>query len=117
MIPVYENYVGYRPPRYVRRAVAKVIQELPAQYLDGVESVVLTNGEAIGKGKVRHKGRKHARRECLGFYHPGKNGDRPWIEIVVDNAIAAFARPGWVGRVLVRLPDAAERLLKPGRIG
>jgi hypothetical protein len=89
MIPVYENYQGYQPPPHVNLTICRLLRGVPEGYLSGLRSVVLTNGSAVGKGKtMRVAGRKHARRDCLGFYHPERRGEPPWIEIVVDNIVA-----------------------------
>jgi hypothetical protein len=99
IIPLYENYRDYHPPRYVRKTVEKLLSWLPNKYLSGLQSVVLTNANAIGKGKTRRVGgRKYVRRECLAFYHSVKRGEAPWIEIVVDNVLAG------IPRILRRLP-------------
>jgi len=77
---------------------------LPNRYLSGLQSVILTNSLAIGSGKTRRvKGKKYLRKECLGFYHRKWNDQEAWIEIVVDNVIAAFFRPD-MPRVLSRVP-------------
>jgi hypothetical protein len=90
MIPIHENYKAYRPPRQVLSTVSKLMGEIPAGYLSDLESVVLTNSTAIGRGKnMRIAGRKHAPNQYLGFYHPAWKGQRAWIEIVVDNVVTA----------------------------
>jgi hypothetical protein len=89
MVPLCENYKDYQPPRFVHRTVANLLACVPKQYLTGLQSVVLTNAKAIGKGKTtRVEGKRYNRHECLGFYHPGRRGQAPWIEIVLDNIIA-----------------------------
>jgi hypothetical protein len=104
LIPVYENYRGYQPPPYARSAILRLLSTLPAGYLAGLQSVVLTNAIAIGGGKTgRVKGKKHFRNRCLGFYHPRWKGEQPWIEIVVDNVIADFFRPG-LPPIMSRIP-------------
>jgi hypothetical protein len=76
MIPVYENYNDYQPPRYVYPTITKLLAKLPQQYLSGLQSVVLTNGAAIGKGKTRRvAGKRHLRNRCLGFYHAKWKGE------------------------------------------
>jgi hypothetical protein len=106
MIPIYENYESYRSPRYVYRTIAKLLSELPKQYLTGLRSVVLTNASAIGKGKTgRIGGKKYARRQCMGFYHPERNGEQAWIEIIVDNLVANRFGPG-MPRLVPYIPPA-----------
>jgi hypothetical protein len=91
VIPVYENYKNYRPPRYVHSTIVKLLSSLSTRHLSGLRSVVLTNAGAIGKGKTaRVSGKKYLREQCLGFYHPQKDGEAPWIEIVVDNIVATL---------------------------
>lgn len=46
---------------------------------------------------------KHARQKCLGFYHPSRQGEQPWIEIVVDNIIGAWFDRG-IWRFLAVIP-------------
>jgi hypothetical protein len=54
---------------------------------------VLSDSAAIGRGKTsRVAGKKYNRNECRGFYHPSWRGDRPWIELVVDNIIKRYPR-------------------------
>jgi hypothetical protein len=105
MIPVYENYKGYQPPRHVHGTVVKLLSKVPQQYLSGLQSVVLTNSDAVGRGKThRVAGRKHRVRECLGFYHPKRAHEPPWIELLVDNIIIGSwlaILPRWMLRVPV----------------
>jgi hypothetical protein len=104
LIPVYEDYRDYQPPRYARAAISRILAEIPVKYLAGLQSVVLTNSMAVGRGKTgRVKGKKYVRNKCLGFYHPKWKGDQPWIEIVVDNIVAAYFGPG-IPPILSRFP-------------
>lgn len=90
MIPIYENYRDYESPRYVKRTIARLLSNLPKQYLSGLQSVVLTNAAAIGRGKTRRiGGKKYHREQCLGWYHPKTGDDQAWIEFVVDNVVTA----------------------------
>lgn len=95
MIPVVEGYKDYVPPRGVRRTIDRLLSSLPEHYLSGLESVVLTNADAVGRGKTRRLGgRKHDLRDCRGFHYPQSANGKPWIEIIVDNTIADY--PPWV---------------------
>jgi hypothetical protein len=102
-IPIYENYKDYEPPGYAYPTISKLLSNVPNHYLSGLQSVVLTNSAAIGDGKTRRvAGKKYFRRECLGFYHPKRKGEEPWIEIVVDNVMADFFRPD-MPKILARI--------------
>ena len=88
MIPVFENYKDYEPPRGVRAAVERLLGSLPPGYLSGLESLVLTNSAAIGKGKTKRvRGRKYKVNECRGFYYPASATAGPWIAINVDRIL------------------------------
>jgi hypothetical protein len=104
MIPIYESYEDYRPPHYVYPTIVKLLAGVPSQYLSGLRSVVLTNASAIGRGKTRRvAGKKYARSDCFGFYHPKTRGEQPWIEIVVDNIVAHWFNRG-ASRLLSAIP-------------
>jgi hypothetical protein len=88
MIAIHERYEGYEPMLGVRPAIERLLSGLPPGYLSGLESLVLTNSQAVGRGKTgRVRGRKFKRNECLGFYHPVSASCGPWIEIIVDRII------------------------------
>jgi hypothetical protein len=104
MVPIYENYKDYKPPRYAKPAITRLLANLPKQYVSGLESVVLTNAAVIGRGKThRLSGKKYLRNRCRGWYHPKTNDGQAWIEIVVDNVVAtSLLQRG--PRVLSRIP-------------
>ena len=103
---IYENYKSYTPPRGVKASVEKLLAAVPKEYLGGLESIVLTNSGSIGKGMTRRvQGRKYRRQSCAGFYHPRYKGNRPWIEILVDNAL------GDTPRTLLWIPIIREGML------
>jgi hypothetical protein len=88
LLTIHENYKNYSPPRGVRSAIEKLLSAVPEEFQAGLESVVLTNSDSVGKGKTRRvKGRKYRQQSCGGFYHRRHKGERPWIEIVVDNTL------------------------------
>jgi hypothetical protein len=103
---IYENYKGYTPPRGVKSSVEKLLSGVPKEFLGGLESVVLANSESIGKGTTRRvEGRKYRRNNCAGFYHPRFKGNRPWIEVIVDNTL------GDTPRILLWIPLVREGML------
>jgi hypothetical protein len=104
MLPIYENYKDYEPPRYAKPAITRLLANLPMQYVSGLESVVLTNAPVIGRGKTnRLGGKKYLRNRCRGWYHPKSNDGQAWIEIVVDNVVAtSFIHRG--PKILCRIP-------------
>ncbi|HEY4365038.1 MAG TPA: hypothetical protein VGN17_29005 [Bryobacteraceae bacterium] len=103
---IYENYKDYSAPERVQPIVAGLLGELAPKYLHGLQSVVLTNSVAVGKGKtMRVGGRRYPRRECRGFYHPKRSGEPPWIELVVDNILA------WSDAYTTAEQDYTERAL------
>ena len=52
MIPIYENYKDYRAPTYAHATIEELVSSLPKHCVSGLESVVLTNAAAVGKGKT-----------------------------------------------------------------
>lgn len=107
MTAVYENYRDYDPPHFVRPTVTKLLAGLPQNHLSSLYSVVLTNSAAIGKGKTRRvSGKKHLRRECLGFYHAAYKSEPPSVDLLVDNILAASSRDG--AAVLMAFPICRE---------
>jgi hypothetical protein len=110
MVPVFENYTSYKPPAWVRGTIVKLLSRTPANYLSGIQSVVLTDSAAIGAGKThRIQGRKHVRKECLGWYHAARKGEQAWIQIVVDNIISSNIQAG-MPRYLLRIPPFRKSL-------
>jgi len=88
LLPIIENYRDYSPPVWVRASVERLIGSLALEHVNGLESIVLTNAAAVGRGKTnRVGGRKYHRSACRGFYNPGSRNQRPWIQIVVDTTV------------------------------
>jgi len=93
VIPIHRNFQGYNPPRWFDRTIERLVSSLSDQHLSGLQSIVLTNSSALGKGKTRRvRGRKYQQRDCRAFYHHAWHGERPWIEIVVDNVLQTVPR-------------------------
>jgi hypothetical protein len=94
MIEISERYRGSVRPQWMRTTVDRLLRSVPPELLNGLGTVMLTDAEAIGRGKTRRiRGRKYDRNKCLGFYHPRTQSETAWIELVVDNIAAGAPRP------------------------
>lgn len=90
-VQISESYRDYRPPRWVRPTVERLLAGVPARYLTGLGTVVLTDAASIARGKTGRKaGRKSNRNICLGSYYRRHRGSPAYIEIVVDNTVTQF---------------------------
>lgn len=93
MPEIRESFKTYAPPRGLMRSVQKLLSIVPAEQIRALEAIVLTDADSIGRGQTqRVRGRKYARRDCRGFYHPAGRHNTAWIEIVVDNVLAGVPR-------------------------
>lgn len=90
-VPLHENYKGYQPPLDVAAAVARLVASVPAEYLVGLSSIVLTNAAAAHSERSwRLKGEKWRSRESYGVYHRETRNAAPWIELLIDNVLAEW---------------------------
>ena len=93
MVEIVENYKNYEPPTFVRASIERLLASLSPEHFSGLQSVVLTNSETIGRGKTqRVRGRKYRRNTCRGFYHYATRRNRAWIEVVVDTTVSHLPR-------------------------
>jgi hypothetical protein len=85
---IREFYNDYQPPKCAIGTVRKLIRTVPEKYLQGLESVVLTNQSGLSRkrrlGKVTSRKRRHPRSSITGLYHPAYRGEKAWIELFVD---------------------------------
>lgn len=90
MPDVHERYSRYVPPAWLRPTVERLLGSLAPEHIEQLESIVLTDQSAIGKGKTRRvAGRKYRRSDCRGFYHARSNRGKAWIELIADNIVAS----------------------------
>ena len=93
MAEIAENYKDYEPPEFVRGSIERLLRSLSPEHVAGLESIVLTNSVAVGRGKThRIRGRKYQRNTCRGFYHCATQRERAWIEVIVDTTIGPLPR-------------------------
>jgi hypothetical protein len=88
-IPIYEQYENYAPPFDVKRAVERMLATVPAKYLIGLGSIVLTNEQSLTGRRARRmtwsRGKKVSTAKALGLYHPSWGSSPAWIELRVDS--------------------------------
>ena len=112
-IPVYENFGSYKPRINAAKIVRDLLRTVPPEYLRGLRSVVVSSQTALSRDqrrkKTRSRGRKVARDQILGYYHPAWLGQMAYIELYVDRICLRLPWPlPWipivrhiaVGRVL-----------------
>lgn len=79
MPQVIESYKDYTPPIDAKAVVEKLLNHVPAKYLAGLGSVVLTNQTQLShrrrRGKTWSRGRKYRHADALGLYHQAWKGD------------------------------------------
>ena len=85
---IHDNLKRHTAPPWLRPTVERLLASLSPEHLAGIDAIVLSDSEAVGKGKTRRVGkRKYARRQCLGFYHPASRTQAAWVELVIDNVV------------------------------
>ena len=98
---VQEIFKNYTPPVPAYSVVTNLLAEVPAIYLTGVDSVILTNIECGNRKKRRQKTlsrkRKVAVKDCRGLYHQQWQGIPARIELFVDNIVNGI--PLWILRI------------------
>lgn len=83
-----DDYRDYSPPSWMRSTVIRLLESLEPNHIGGLQVIVLTNADRLGKGKTnRVRGRKYRERDCRGFYHPASRNGGAWIQLVVDNIV------------------------------
>ena len=92
---------AYNPPVNAARIVEQLLNLVPTEYLRGLDCIVLTNlsGQPRRRrlGKVTRRGRRMARSQVAGLYHPKWKGQLPWIELYVDQILRSM--PRWTLRL------------------
>ncbi len=87
-VEIQENYKDYEPPVWARATVLRLIDGIPANYLSGIKTILLTNSGGLNRRRSRQKTiwrkRKVAIRECQGLYHNKWQEHPAAIELFVD---------------------------------
>ncbi len=96
MIEIKSAYHDYEPPFDVERAVRRMIDLTPPEYLAGLRTIVLRNSASLNRERRRSKTLSRKRRVAVakstGLYHARWHGEPAWIEIFVDNVFEGCPR-------------------------
>ncbi len=106
---ICESYQLADPPFAVRPVVEALLSIVPAEYLVGLDRVVLTDTHSLNRDQRREKIRSGRRKrritECTALYHYAARGHLPWIQIFVDNLVTGYRplyfRLSFLRRVIV----------------
>ncbi|HEV2195996.1 MAG TPA: hypothetical protein VGR55_10470, partial [Candidatus Acidoferrum sp.] len=85
IVLAFQNYTA---PFDAERAIHRMLRIVPANYLWGLRSIVLTNVQALSRKERDRKtwGRRHvALGDTLGYYTPEWHGEPAHITILLDN--------------------------------
>jgi hypothetical protein len=96
---------GFILPRYVRPSFVRLLRTIPAEYVGGLHTVVLTDSQGLSRrrsGKVRARGRRTTVRDCWALYHAKTRDREAWIEVFVDNVVKQW------GMGILRVPFWAD---------
>lgn len=89
---IVEAYKNYSPTFDVSKTIRLLLRYVPANYLVGLRTIVLTNQGALSHDRRRRKllsrGRRYSMDRVLGSYHQAWKGELAWIQIFVDRIIA-----------------------------
>ena len=96
-IPIKAAYRNYTPPVNAAKTVSRLLRPMPAKYLRGLDCIVLSNISAQPRrnrlGKTTSRGRRLPKSKVLGLYHQKWGGQRPWVELYVDQILRSW--PKW----------------------
>jgi hypothetical protein len=102
-VPIREFYNNFTPPRHSVKTVRRLLDAVPANYLTGLDAVILTNQSGLSRrdrlGKVTSRGRRRSQGLTIGRYHPTHAGNKPWIELYVDKIERGITRYRWLAFV------------------
>lgn len=94
---------GHEPPFDVAATVRRLLGSVPAKYLTGLGSVVITHSMALSSPSRKRvyryaSGRRVRIGDCPAYYQPGSGSESPHIALMMDKLLASW-RPG-----VLRLP-------------
>jgi hypothetical protein len=105
-------YQNYKPPFDSEKVICNMLSVVPANYLRGLHSVVLTNVQALPhKSRVRKgSGRRRVPlSEALGYYTQAWKGEPTRVTLLIDNLEKRWGR-AWLRFGIIRDIIVAEVL-------
>jgi hypothetical protein len=101
-VPIFENYVSYKPRVNATKIVKQLLDTAPSEYLRGLGSIVLSSQTALSHDERRKKtwsrGKKVATRQVLGYYQRAWRGQPAYIVLYVDKICLHLPGPlAWSG--------------------
>jgi hypothetical protein len=110
---IVESYRDFEPPVSFRQNVETLLRYVPAKYLVGLKTIVLTNRAALSRDKRRQKtwsrNRKVHLAESLGSYTRAWKSSPATVWLYVDNISSGWGK-GWKWLPLLRYLATADVL-------
>ncbi len=90
-VQILENYKDFTPPPWVPKAVSRLLDGIPAQYLNGLRIISLSNtgglNHRLKRQQTLSRKRKVPIRECRGFYCRKWKNQPASIKLFVDKIV------------------------------
>lgn len=88
---IVESYRDFQPPTGFRETVETLLRYVPANYLIGLKTIVLTNQAGLTSKKRKQRmwsrNRKARLSECLGSYSHASKSSPATVWLYVDNIV------------------------------
>jgi hypothetical protein len=111
---IVENYRDFEPPVGFRNSVETLLRYVPAKYLVGLKSIVLTNRAALDRNRRRQKTWSRKRKvrlaECRGSYSSEWKSSPATVWLYVDNIIKWETDRWWKRMPIVYYSSVGEVL-------
>ena len=93
MVPIREDFQDYVAPRWLQRAIVRLLESLSSAHTHGLSAIVLTNSTRAMRRHSQRRSRRNRRGTPIGRYHPAYRGERAWVELIVDRMVADVPKP------------------------
>ena len=110
---IVESYRDFKPPANFKKSLGILLDAVPAKYLVGLKTILLTNRAALTRSQRRRRtwSRNHKIRlaGARGWYQPAWNSGPAVICLYVDNILQS--EPAWVRQVPLMRYEALGTVL------